>query len=173
MDGLSGLSLGGLASDLQLSKSGIAAIYGSKQNLQLAAIAVARETFVQHVVIPTVDQPPGVVRLRALIDAWLGYVEEPVFPGGCFMVATAAEFDSRPGPVRDALAAQRRDWLALLTSEVQLAQAAGLLGGLPAALVAFEIDALLAAANISSNLLDDPAALSAARDVLNVRLAGE
>lgn len=171
--GLSGLSLGQLAHDLQLSKSGVAALYGTKQELQLAAVAAAREIFVEHVVARTSDAPGGLPRLRALVEAWLRYVEEPVFPGGCFMVATATEFDSRPGLIRDTLAQSRRDWLGLLTQQVNHAQAEGQLTQLPAPLLAFEIDALLAAANTASNLLDDPTALNTAREILHVRLADD
>ncbi len=171
LDGLSGLSFGQLAGDLDLSKSGVAALYGTKQKLQLAAIAAARDIFIQQVVGPTADRQPGLPKLRALVDAWLQYVARPVFPGGCFMVATAAEFDSHPGPVRDALAQLRREWLAVLAGEIEHAQAAGHSRELPATLLAFEIDALLAAANISANLLDDPGALTAVRDILRVRLA--
>jgi len=172
VEGLSGLSLGRLADDLGLSKSGVAALYRSKEGLQLAAIAAARKIFVEHVVAPTTAEPPGLPKLRALVEAWLQYVATPVFPGGCFMVATAAEFDSRPGPVRNSLAQQRRDWLELLAEQFRHSQAAGHQPELlPPALLAFEIDAVLASANISANMLDDPSALTAARDILAARLA--
>lgn len=170
VNGLSGLSLGQLADDLELSKSGVAALYGTKQKLQLAAIETARDIFIRNVVAPSAGLPHGLARLRAMVEAWLRYVTEPVFPGGCFMVATAAEFDSRPGPVRDALAQLRRDWLALLVTEIEQAQADGHLEEVSAAHLAFEIDAVLAAAIISSNLLDDSGALAAARDILLTRL---
>jgi AcrR family transcriptional regulator len=168
--GLQAVSLGVLAQDLGLSKSGIATLYGSKQDLQLAAVAAATDTFIQHVIEPAATAPPGLPRLNTLIDAWLDYVRRPVFPGGCFMVATAAEFDSQPGPVRDALAQGRRSWLATLAREVAHAQDAGQLTGLPADLVAFEIEAILAAANIAANLFDDPDALTTARHILNLRV---
>lgn len=171
VDGLDGLSFGHLASDLGLSKSSVATLYGTKLDLQLAAIAAAREVFIQHVLAPTTGLPHGLPRLRGVVDAWLTYVGTPVLPGGCFMVATAAEYDSRPGPVRDALAQLRRDWLAVLTKEIERAQARGHLKQMAASLLAFEIDALMAAANVSANLLDDRSALSVVRDVLDVRLA--
>lgn len=171
VEGLAGLSLGHLASDVGLSKSSVASLYGTKQDLQLATIAAAREIFIRHVVRPAADLPRGLPRLRGLVDSWLRYVGTPVFPGGCFMVATAAEFDSRPGPVRDALAQQRRDWLAVLTFEISHAQATGVLEQMEASLLAFEIDALLAAANISANLLGDPSALTTAGRILDVRLS--
>jgi AcrR family transcriptional regulator len=168
--GLQGISIGALAQDLGLSKSGIAAVYGSKQDLQLAAVAAATDTFIQHVIEPALTAPPGLPRLDRLIDAWLDYIARPVLPGGCFMVATAAEFDSHPGPVRDALAQCRRDWLATLARQVVHAQQAGHLNGPPADLVAFEIDAILSAAVVAANLFDDPNALTAARRLLTLRL---
>ena len=171
VDGLSRLSLGQLATDLEISKSGVATLYGTKEGLQLAAIAAAREIFIEHVVAPTAKLHPGLPRLRALIAAWLDYAAEPVFPGGCFMVATAAEFDSHPGPIRDALAQLRRDWLALLVRDIEHAQAGGRLVELPAELLAFEIDALMAAANTSGNLLNDPGAFATARRIIDRRLA--
>jgi hypothetical protein len=110
-------------------------------------------------------------RLRALVDAFLGYVERRVFPGGCFMAATFADYDSRPGSVRDALAGSRRGWLALLEQEAARAQAAGDLAPTPgAAMVAFEIDALLAAANVARNFADDTSSLDLARDLIDLRL---
>jgi AcrR family transcriptional regulator len=171
VDGLEGVSLGQIASDLGISKGGIQAVYRSKEELQLAAIAAARDIFASHVVAPAVGEPPGLRRLRALIEAWLSYVENRVFPGGCFMAATVPEFDSRPGPVRDALADAHRAWLSLLEGEVRQAQANGELTELPPpGLLAFEIDALLTMANTACNLDDQPEALNAARTLLDIRL---
>ncbi|GAA4572759.1 TetR/AcrR family transcriptional regulator [Micromonospora coerulea] len=170
VNGLSGLTLGQLADNLQIGKSSVAAVFHTKQELQLAAIAAAGAIFEAAVVAPTSHLPPGLPRLRGLVEAWLRYVSEPVLPGGCFMVATAAEFDSRPGPIRDALAQLRREWIALLTREIEQAQAHGMPSELPAPLLAFEVDALLASANIAYNLLDDPDALDAVRRILGTRL---
>jgi AcrR family transcriptional regulator len=166
INGLSGLTLGQLASDLRIAKSSVAAAFRTKEELQLAAIATAADIFDKAVLAPTTHLAPGLPRLSGLIDAWLRYVAEPVFPGGCFMVATAAEFDSRPGPIRDALADLRRGWLNLLTQQVEHAAPTDL----PPALLAFEIDALLSAANVAANLLGDTLALDTARRVLATRL---
>lgn len=88
------------------------------------------------------------------------------------MVATLSEFDSRPGPVRDALSRARRHWLRLLEQQVAIAQAAGDLAPVPgAALLAFEVDALLASANVSRNLSDDTTPLDAARELIDLRLS--
>jgi AcrR family transcriptional regulator len=171
LDGLAGMTMGQLADALGVAKSSVQAAYRTKEDLQLAAVGAATETFVAEVVAPAQAQAEGLPRLRALVDAWLGYVERRVFPGGCFMVATLSEFDSRPGPVRDALAAARQAWLGLLEDEAAAAQTAGEIPDVPdAAMVAFEIDALLAAANVSRNLTDDTAPLDRARSLIALRL---
>jgi AcrR family transcriptional regulator len=171
LDGLSGMTLAQLGASLGLSKSSVQAAYATKQDVQVAAVAAATEIFVAAVVVPAQEAPAGLARLFALVDAWLAYVEQRVFPGGCFMVATLAEFDSHPGPVRDALARARRGWLAVLERQAVAAQAAGEIPAAPAAdMVAFEIDALLAAANVSRNLADDTAPLGAARALIALRL---
>ena len=168
--GLEGVSLGRLARDLGMPKSSIATLYGSTLELQLAAVAAAVRIFAEQVVDPAATAAPGRKRLVALVDAWIEYVRRPVFPGGCFMVATAAEFDSHPGPVRDALAQARRDWLGLLAAQVAKAQKDGHLVGLPPDLVAFAIDAVLASACVTANLLDAPAALDGSRRIIGYRL---
>ncbi len=173
LDGLAGITLAELAQALGVSKSSIQAAYPTKQELQLAAIAAATEIFVAAVVAPAQHAAEGLPRLKALIESWLGYVERRVFPGGCFMVATLAEFDSHSGPVRDALAAAHRGWLALLERQTAIAQAAGELpDSPPPSLLAFEIDALLSAANVSRNLSDDAAPLAAVRTLIALRLGG-
>lgn len=171
VEGLSGMSLAQLATALGISKSSVQAAYGTKEDVQLAAVAAAGEIFVAEVVAPALEHPEGRRRLEALVDSWLAYVERRVFPGGCFMVATLAEFDSRPGPVRDALARSRKGWLRLLEAQLAVAQDAGEVPSEPsAALLAFEIDALLAAANVSRNFADDTAALTSARELIALRL---
>jgi AcrR family transcriptional regulator len=171
IDGLSGMTLSQLASALDLTKSSVQAAYPTKQEVQLAAVAAATEIFVANVIAPTADVSEGLARLQALVEAWLAYVERRVFPGGCFMVATLSEYDSRPGPVRDALARARHGWLKLLERQTTIAQAAGDVPSLPAAnMVAFEIDALLSAANVARNLSDDTSHLAAARALITLRL---
>jgi AcrR family transcriptional regulator len=171
VDGLSGMTLSQLAEALGVGKSSIQAAFGTKEEVQLAAVAAASEIFVHAVVAPAHDVPEGRPRLRSLVDLWLAYVERRVFPGGCFMGATLPDFDSRPGPVRDALAAARRGWLSLLERQVAVAQGAGDIPSSPSAeMLAFEIDAVLAAANVSRNLADDTAALDVARALIDLRL---
>lgn len=147
IEGLTALSIGRLAADLGLSKSGVQALFGTKENLQVAAVDAAREAFLDAVVRPAETAPRGVARLRILIEQWIAYVEAPLFPGGCFRAANVAEFDSRPGPVRDALFRDQQDWQNVLAGELRHAIDAGQIADLDADLTAFQIDAVLCAAN--------------------------
>lgn len=165
VEGLTGLSLGRLAGDLGLSKSGVATLFGTKENLQLAAVRAAREIFIEHVVKPALAEPEGMDRLRAIVDNWFDYISEPVLPGGCFRVATTVEFDSRPGPIRDAIDADRRDWFALLEKEISRAHGQGRLAGRDAHALAFQLDAVVAAANTGARM-GDAAAVPTARKIV-------
>src|ERR1043166_4628074 len=104
-EGLEGLTIGRLATELSMSKSGLFAHFGSKEELQLATVEAARDIFVREVIRPAFEAPKGVARLWGLCDVWLEYVRREVFRGGCFFAAAAAEFDGRPGAVRDRIAA--------------------------------------------------------------------
>jgi AcrR family transcriptional regulator len=152
LEGLNGLSLGRLATDLGLSKSGVQTLFGTKENLQIAAAESAREAFEEAVVRPALAAPHGEARLRALIDGWIAYAEAPLFPGGCFWAANLADFDSRPGPVRDTLVRQQQGWRALLATELRRAE-----GALDADLTAFQLDAVLLATNTALRLGDTDA----------------
>ncbi len=154
LEGLTGLSLGRLATDLGLSKSGVQTLFGTKENLQVAVAEAARDEFLTAVVGPAVDAPAGAVRLRALVERWLEYAAAPLFPGGCFWAATLPEFDSRPGQVRDILLGQQRGWRALLAAQLRHAVEAGEIADLDADLAAFQIDAVLMAANTALRLGD-------------------
>lgn len=170
LEGLNGLSLGRLATDLRLSKSGIQTLFRTKENLHLATVDAARELFVDAVVRPAQDAAPGAARLRALVANWIDYAEKPLFAGGCFWAANLPDFDSRPGPVRDALARQHRDWLSLLAAEYRRAATAGEIAPLDADLAAFQTDAVLTAANTALRL-DDPGATGKARRAIDGLLA--
>ena len=152
VQGLSGVSIGGLATDLGLSKSGIATLFGTKEALQLAVIQAAREVFVSEVVTPALGVARGRTRVRALAERWFVYITAPVFPGGCFRSAALAEFDSRPGPVRDTLAADHEDWLRFLTDEIDKAHRLGEIRCATPEALAFELDALFCAANTARQL---------------------
>ncbi|GGL94474.1 TetR family transcriptional regulator [Streptomyces fumigatiscleroticus] len=155
LDGLAGLSLGRLAGDLGISKSGVQTLFGSKENLQTAAVACAREVFDDEVVRPARSAPRGAARLRALTESWIEYARAPLFPGGCFWAANLADFDSRPGPVRDALFRCQRDWRALLAAELRHASDSGEIAELDPDLTAFQLDAVLIAANTALRLGDE------------------
>ena len=98
-EGLEGLSIGRLAAELQMSKTGIFSHFGSKKQLQLATVEMAKQIFLERIVEPASRAPRGVRRLRAMLEHWLEYVETIIFRGGCFFAAASAEFDSRPGAV--------------------------------------------------------------------------
>jgi len=170
LEGLNGLSLGRLATDLGLSKSGVQTLFGTKEKLQLAAVECAREQFADAVVRPAWGLPPGAARLRALVDRWIDYVETPLFRGGCFWVANLAEFDSRPGPVRDALFADQQAWRGLIAGELREAVDAGEIADLDVDLAAFQLDAVLYAANTALRL-GDQEVLGKVRRVLEGFLA--
>ena len=154
VDGLGGVSIARLAGDLQLSKSGIATLFGTKERLQLATIEAAATAFTDEVVRPVMTVPRGAARLCALIERWLDYAAAPLFPGGCFWVENLAAFDAHPGPVRDALAAQHRSWLGLLATQLRDAVADGEIAEIDADLTAFQLQAVLAAASIALRLGD-------------------
>jgi AcrR family transcriptional regulator len=171
VDGLDGLSIGGLATAIGMSKSGLYAHFGAKEELQLATVASARETFVAEVFVPTLDAPQGIRRLYAACDAFLSHVERRVFPGGCFFTVAAAHVGTRPGAVRDAIAAQQRDWTELLERLAHKAIEVGELepGAEPAQL-AFELNAILASASTTFVLEGDAAVLERARTAVRRRV---
>ena len=109
--GLEGISIGHLAEDLGLSKSGLFAHFGSKEALQVEILRFAAERFVEHVVRPALAQPRGEPRVRAIFELWIGWSRSHSVPGGCLFVAAASELDDRPGPARDELVRLQRDWL--------------------------------------------------------------
>ena len=171
IDGLDGLTIGGLATAIGMSKSGLFAHFGSKEDLQLATIASARETFTAEVFVPALDAPQGIRRLYAICDAFLSHIERRVFPGGCFFAVAAADVGTRPGPVHDAIAAQQRDWLELLERLAHKAMAIGELDPRddPAQL-AFELNAVLVSASTSFVLQRDPVVFERARAAVRRRV---
>ena len=120
-DGLEGLSLSGLATELQMSKSGLFAHFGSKEELQIAMLRTASEQFVAHVLLPSFQKPRGLPRVKALFDNWRRWAADPSLPGGCIFVAAAAELDDREGPVRDYVVRQAHDLLQTIARAAQIA----------------------------------------------------
>jgi AcrR family transcriptional regulator len=170
VEGLEGLTIGRLASELRISKSGLFAHFGSKEDLQCAVVEEAREIFVERVVRPA-HQFQGLRRLRALCENWLAYGEERVFPGGCFFSAASLEFDDRPGRVREQIVGLMKKWLGNLERAARDAQIAGEIAKeADAPQLAFELQALAMGANWSSRLFRDPSVYGSARSAILRRI---
>ncbi|GHE03463.1 TetR/AcrR family transcriptional regulator [Streptomyces alanosinicus] len=165
LDGLDGLSIGRLAADLGLSKSGVQTLFRTKENLQLAAAESAHREFERAVVRPTRSFPAGSARLRALTEHWIVYAQTPLFAGGCFWSANLPAYDSRPGAVRDALLAHRDAWLKLIGEQLRRAVGDDEIAPLDVELTVFQLDAVCNAANIAMRLGDDGAARKVRRVV--------
>jgi AcrR family transcriptional regulator len=168
LSGLDGLTIGGLAADLGISKSNVATLFGSKLELQLATIEAAREKFIDAVIVPGLAAPHGLPRLWAIVDAWLIYSESRVFAGGCFFRAVAADASAKDDAARELLVEIDEEWFRFLTRAVREAELPGLED--PEAL-AFEITALLDAANLTSLLHRSDRGYRLARAGIRSRLA--
>jgi AcrR family transcriptional regulator len=112
--GLTGLTIGALADDLNLSKSGLFAHFRSKEALQIQVLDHAAQSFIERVITPALKTPRGEPRIRSLFANWLAWDRDRIFPGGCVFVAAASELDDRPGPVRDRLVHLQQQWLEVL-----------------------------------------------------------
>ena len=110
VDGLDGLSIGRLATAANVSKSGVATLFGTKERLQLATVEAAAQRFREAVMFPARVEPRGIRRIALLLDLWIAYSRDRVFPGGCFFAAAAADLDAKPGPVHDAVALAFDSW---------------------------------------------------------------
>jgi AcrR family transcriptional regulator len=175
VDGLEGLSIGRLASELKMSKSGLFAHFGSKEELQISTVRAAAAIFVHRVIQPAQEEhEPGLARLRAMLDIWLDYMEAGIFAGGCFFAAATSEMDGRPGPVRDAVAVQMSDWNRLLAESIGDAVARGeLRADTDPEQVAFELDALGSAVNGVWQLHGDHAVFERGHRALRRRLEAD
>jgi len=170
-EGLEGLSIGHLAGATGLSKSGLYAHFGSKQELQLATIAEAERILTAEVITPARAAAPGLAQLAAACEAYFSYLERRVFPGGCFFAATALEMGTRPGPAKDKVAAIQTGFTALLRSfAATAADQHELPPGEDPDQLAFELHAILLGADTKFVLGDDPATLDLARAVVRHRL---
>jgi len=171
IEGLDGLSIGRLAAAADVSKSGVATLFGSKERLQLATVDAASQRFRESVLEPARVEPRGLRRIVALLDAWIAYSRDRVFPGGCFFAAALVDFDAKPGPVRDAIAAAYRSWNDYLRVSIGYAIEQGELdAGTDAALLAFEFVALLDAANAQSVMSGSAEPYALARRAVAPRL---
>jgi AcrR family transcriptional regulator len=157
--GLEGITIGRLADELDLSKSGLFAHFSSKENLQVETLDRAAERFTEVVVRPALAAPAGEPRLRALFEGWLDWPKRVRQPGGCIFAAAAAELDDRPGPARDRLVELQREWLATIERVVLRAKELGHLGEhVDPAQLAFELLGITLSLNYHARLLRDPRA---------------
>ncbi|MFE9401085.1 TetR/AcrR family transcriptional regulator [Streptomyces sp. NPDC006530] len=164
VEGLEGLTIGRLATDLGMSKAGVLGHFGTKQSLQLAVVDAAAEMFAREVPQRARGLPAGLAHLDALCEAWVSYLERELLPGGCFLTAAAAEFDGRGGPVRDAIAGLESLWRRDLSIHIRRAVTEG---GLPATTdpdqVVYELVGIMLALNHSLQLHHDKRAPEHAR----------
>jgi AcrR family transcriptional regulator len=152
LDGLESTSFGRLAEATGLSKAGIQTLFGTKERLQLDTIGHARAMFRDAVLLPAEPAAPGLARLRRLLERWITYARKPLFAGGCFWSANLVVYDSRPGPVRDALVGQQREWRRTLSVQIRRAVAAGEVAEVDPDLTALQLDAVLHATNTALRL---------------------
>ena len=167
VNGLEGLSIGSLASETSMSKGGVVALFGTKEQLQLATIAAASEIFIANVITPALEVRGGLERLVILLDNWLRYSESRVFRGGCFFAAATAELGAKQGPLRDAVAQLMREWHEFVRGTIDRAVAKGELPDTTdSSQLEFEITALLDGANDRSLLFDSTEPYDLARAAL-------
>ncbi|WP_400997674.1 TetR/AcrR family transcriptional regulator [Agromyces sp. GXQ0307] len=171
VEGLDQVSIGRIAEAASVSKSGVATLFGSKERLQLATVEAARLRFVETVIEPARELPRGLGRVVELVDRWIAYSRERVFPGGCFFAEASADFDAKPGPVRDAIERALADWSGYLAASLAHARS---LGDLPALddpdQLAFEFTAMLDLANRDSLMRGTNASYVRARRGIAARL---
>ena len=171
VEGLEGLSIGNLAAAIGMSKSGLYAHFGTKQELQLATVEEAERILNEEVIQPALTAQSGRAQLSAICEAFFSYVERRVFPGGCFFVATSLEMGTRPGPVKERIAAIQSGFTALLQSSAAAAVEQHELSALEQPdRLAFELYAILSSAAANYVLHDDPEMLNLARQVIRQRL---
>jgi AcrR family transcriptional regulator len=172
VEGLGGLSIARLANAVGMSKSGLFAHFGSKEELQLATVETADALFSAQVIEPASNAATAIERLHRLADGYLRYVEAETFPGGCFFASALAEVDMQPGPVRERLVRFLNDWLARLENAIHEAQTEGALDPTEdAGQLAFEIEAALFLANAQYVVARTPQPIERARNAIERRLA--
>jgi AcrR family transcriptional regulator len=154
--GLEGLTIGTLADETGMSKSGLFAHFGSREDLQLAVLEHAAQIYGQRVFLPALKIARGLPRLRALFERWLDWTIASGLPGGCIMISAAAEYDDRPGPIRDAVIANQRRGMAIEEKAVRLAIEEGhLRADTDAEQIAFEMLGIVLASHNHRRLLSD------------------
>lgn len=169
-NGLEGLTIGRLAAELDVSKSSVFALFGSKEELQLATLGTARTMLIELVIAPALHADEGLARLRALGDTWCDYLASDTFIGGCPFCAASAEMDGRPGPVHDAVRAVMDEWISFLVTNIQSAITKGELMAVDPEALAFGLNALGMAANWQRQLFDDAKGIDHARNAWRAEL---
>jgi AcrR family transcriptional regulator len=173
VDGLEALSLGELANDVGMSKSGLFAHFRSKEALQLDVLNAAVENFRRGVIVPALAEPRGAPRVRALFSRWLEWERSDSMPGGCVFVHAAFEWDDRTGPVREAIAAFQREWLEFLAGAAQRAIDEGhFRRGSNPEQFAFQMLGIVLAYYWAKRLLRDPQAKHKAIDAFTALVEG-
>lgn len=171
IEGLSSLTIGRLARELEVSKSGVFAHFRSKQRLQQETVAAAQEVFHHEVLEPALGAPEGLARLVSLCEAYLSYVERGVFPGGCFFAQLLAEFDAPDGPIHDEVVTGQRGWIGLLEHQIETARDNGELDPeVDTRQMAFELYAPLELANYLSTLYRDPSLIDRGRGAVRATI---
>ena len=171
VDGLEGLSIGNLAAAIGMSKSGLYAHFGSKQELQLATVEEAGRIFAGEVVQPALAAPAGLAQLEAVCEAFFEHLQRRTFPGGCFFAGAALEMGTRPGPVKEAIAAFQTGFVDLIRGFAATAiEKNQLPSGEDPRRLAFELNGIILATDANFVMHDDPAVLDLARQVVRRRL---
>jgi len=168
--GFTGLTIGQLAEQTGMSKSGLFAHFQSKEQLQLQTLAHARRKFVDTTIRPALAVSRGEKRVRELFERWVVW-ETEVLPGGCIFVTGSVEFDDQPGPMRDALVSDQRDWLETVATVASTAVSEGdFRADLDPQQFAFEVQGLTLGYHHSARLLDDPRAMNRVRTAFEALL---
>lgn len=170
--GLEGLSIGGLAKTMDMSKSGLFAHFGSKDGLQKAVLELGSELFVAKIVRPATKKARGLPRVQALFDNWLQWTESEVVPGGCLFMSATFELDDRPGPARDVLAVTMRDFRTTLARAAAIAVEEGhFQAELDLDQFAFQMHAILLAHQVEARLFRSANATQLARQAFQSLLS--
>ncbi len=172
-DGLEAITLGRLADELLMSKSGVIGHFGTKLDLQLAVLHEAVRIYRREVIVPATHAAPGLPRLQKLVDAWISHLERQVFPGGCFFTQVTTDYDGRPGPLQDVIRRLTDDWRSYLAEQIDAAITAGdFRADTDPDQVIFESTGLMLSLNHAMQLDLDPKALQHARAGFDRLIAG-
>ena len=172
VEGLEGLSIGRLAEHVGMSKSGLYAHFGSKEELQIATVDTAREIWDREVTARAATATEGLTRLRATCEAFLSYLVRGVFPGGCFFVSAAVELDAKDGRVPDHLREVYSELIDdLVTQALKAVEREELAPTTDVGQLVFELDSLMLGANVATVFFKDPQAIERSRKGIDARLA--